>query len=200
MGPAPAGRRPSPRGRAVRRRTPGSRGPSGAIIPARTAGARAGNPNPAGRCPKPSEATRRIEQHAAPPRSRRRALHNLQEQPMPRRSIDIGGARLDAVVEGAGPVTVVFENGLATALESWEAVAPVLAERARTVGYDRRRATHAGERMAARTAHDMAADLRTLLSALAVGPPYVLVGHSWGGVVARTFIHAYPADVAGLVL
>ena len=119
---------------------------------------------------------------------------------MPRRSIDIGGARLDAVVEGAGPVTVVFENGLATALESWEAVAPVLAERARTVGYDRRRATHAGERMAARTAHDMAADLRTLLTALAVGPPYVLVGHSWGGVVARTFIHAYPADVAGLVL
>ena len=71
---------------------------------------------------------------------------------MPRRSIDIGGARLDAVVEGAGPVTVVFENGLATALESWDAVAPVLAERARTVRYDRRRATHAGDRLGARTA------------------------------------------------
>ena len=46
----------------------------------------------------------------------------------------------------------------------------------------------------------MAADLRALLAALAIGPPYVLVGHSWGGVVARTFVHAYPADVVGLVL
>ena len=119
---------------------------------------------------------------------------------MPRRSIDIGGARLDAVVEGAGPVTVVFENGLATALESWDAVAPALAERAQTVRYDRRRATHAGDALGARTAHDMAADLRALLAALSIGPPYLLVGHSWGGVVARTFVHASPADVAGLVL
>ncbi len=46
----------------------------------------------------------------------------------------------------------------------------------------------------------MAVELRQLLTALAVGPPYVLVGHSWGGVIARVFAHAHPADVAGLVL
>ena len=118
---------------------------------------------------------------------------------MERRSVDIGGARLEAVVAGSGPVTVVFENGLATALEAWDTVASPVAERTRTLRYDRRRAAHSGD-VPARTAADMAADLRALLAALAISPPYVLVGHSWGGVVARTFVHAYPAEVAGLVL
>ena len=41
-------------------------------------------------------------------------------------SVEIGDARLDAVVEGTGPVTVIFENGLATALEAWDAGGPQL--------------------------------------------------------------------------
>jgi len=116
-----------------------------------------------------------------------------------RQRIDIGGAQLEAVVAGDGPVTVVFENGLATALEEWEAVAGALSARARTVRYDRRRAAPSGP-LAPRTASTLAGDLRALLGALAIGPPYVLVGHSWGGVIVRTFAHAHPGDVAGLVL
>jgi len=116
------------------------------------------------------------------------------------RRVDIGGGvQLEAVVEGGGPVTVVFENGLATTLEEWEAVVPTVASRTRTVRYNRRRAAATGG-VPARTAEDLAADLHALLGALAVGPPYVLVAHSWGGVIARTFIHAHPGDVAGLVL
>ena len=119
---------------------------------------------------------------------------------MERQAIDIGGGvRLEAVVEGSGPVTVVFENGLATALEEWDTVAPTIAARARTVRYDRRRAGAAGT-LAARPAADLVAELRALLKALGIGPPYVLVGHSWGGAIVRTFAHAHPADVAGLVL
>ena len=118
---------------------------------------------------------------------------------MARQSVDIGAARLEADVVGDGPVTVVFENGLATALEAWDAVVPPIAARARTLRYDRRRARD-GERPAARTAADMAADLKKLLAALAIGPPYVLVGHSWGGAVARTVAREHPADVAGLIL
>jgi pimeloyl-ACP methyl ester carboxylesterase len=113
--------------------------------------------------------------------------------------IDIGVAQLEAVVAGDGPVAVVFESGLGTTLESWDAVASSLAVRTRTVCYNRRRAAASGT-VAPRTSGDMVSDLRALLAGLAVGPPYVLVGHSWGGVVARTFAHAYPADVAGLVL
>ena len=114
-------------------------------------------------------------------------------------SVEIGDARLDAVVEGTAPVTVIFENGLATALEAWDAIAPQVEARARVVRYDRRRAAPAGA-VPARTAADMVGDLRKLLAALEISPPYVLVGHSWGGVVARTFAHGYPADVVGLVL
>lgn len=116
-----------------------------------------------------------------------------------RQRVDIGGVQLEAVVAGSGPVTVVFENGLATSLEEWETVAEAIAARTRTVRYDRRRAAPTGD-LPARTAADLAADLRTLLAALAIPPPYVLVGHSWGGVIVRTFAHAHPADVAGLVL
>ena len=116
-----------------------------------------------------------------------------------RRRVDIGGVQLEAVVAGNGPVTVVFENGLATSLEEWETVAATIARRTRTVRYDRRRAAPSGD-VPPRTASELARDLRTLLGALAVSPPYVLVGHSWGGVVARTFAHAHPTEVAGLVL
>jgi pimeloyl-ACP methyl ester carboxylesterase len=116
-----------------------------------------------------------------------------------RQRVDIGGVQLDAAVAGNGPLTVVFENGLATALEEWDGVVPAVAARARTVRYDRRRAAPTGE-IPMRTASDSASDLRALLAALGVGPPYVLVAHSWGGVIARTFEHAHPGEVAGLVL
>jgi pimeloyl-ACP methyl ester carboxylesterase len=117
---------------------------------------------------------------------------------MERRSVDIGGAQLEAVLAGRGPVTVVFENGLATPLEEWDAVVSPIAERARTLRYDRRRAASSGD-VPARTAADMAADLRKLLAALAISPPYVLVGHSWGGVIARAFAHAHSTQIVGLV-
>jgi pimeloyl-ACP methyl ester carboxylesterase len=119
---------------------------------------------------------------------------------MERTYVDTGrGVALEAAVTGDGPVTVVFENGLGTPLESWDGIAPRVALRTRTVRYDRRSAAPSGP-LGARTAADMAADLERLLAALALRPPYVLVGHSWGGVVARTFVHRHPAAAAGLVL
>jgi pimeloyl-ACP methyl ester carboxylesterase len=116
------------------------------------------------------------------------------------RDIDIGaGVHLDAVVEGSGPVTVVFENGLATALEEWDTVVPAIAGRARVVRYNRRRAAATGP-LPVRTAADLATDLEALLAALGISPPYILVAHSWGGVIARTFAHAHKGAVVGLVL
>jgi pimeloyl-ACP methyl ester carboxylesterase len=119
---------------------------------------------------------------------------------MGRTSVDIGeGIVLEAIVMGSGPATVIFENGLGTPLEEWDAIAPHVAQRARTLRYDRRAAAPTGAAVG-RTAAEMATDLERLLAALDLKPPYVLVGHSWGGVVARTFTHRHVSAMSGLVL
>lgn len=118
---------------------------------------------------------------------------------MDRRRIDIGsGATLEAIVDGDRPVTVVFENGIAMPLEQWDYVATSVTPRARTLRYERRPASVRG-RLSPRPAAVLAQDLDQLLTALALRPPYVIVGHSWGGVIARAFAHAHASQVAGLV-
>jgi len=101
-----------------------------------------------------------------------------------RQRIDVGGAQFEAVVTGTGPITVVFENGLATALESWAAVLPAVAARTRTVRYDRRRAPATGD-ITPRTAADLAGDLRGLLKAFVAG--LVLVDATHETVDSRGF-------------
>jgi pimeloyl-ACP methyl ester carboxylesterase len=118
---------------------------------------------------------------------------------MERQHIDIGGGALDVVLSGHGNVTVIFENGLATSLEEWDGVVEPIAARARSLRYDRRRAPVIGP-VLVQSAADLAGDLAKLLTALKLGPPFVLVGHSWGGAIARVFMQKYPSDVVGLVL
>jgi hypothetical protein len=112
---------------------------------------------------------------------------------MERRSIDIGGGvSLEAVVAGDGPVTVVFENGLGTPLEEWDAVAPHVAQRTRTLRYDRRSAVPSGP-VGARTAADMAADLRdcSRLSASSRRTySWVIAGEAWSR--ERSFEDIHP--------
>ncbi len=117
---------------------------------------------------------------------------------MSRGIVEIGDGSIEASVEGEGPVTVVFENGMATPLEEWDAVVPRVAAAARVLRYDHRYAPARGG-VAARSVSHVVGDLETLLVVLALKPPYILVGHSWGGVIARLFAHAHPADVVGLV-
>lgn len=75
-------------------------------------------------------------------------------------------------------ITVVFENRLATALEEWDAVAPVVVQRARTVRYDRRRAAPAGQ-LPGRTAADLAHDLEVLLKVVQGQRPNAVLSHFW---------------------
>ena len=105
---------------------------------------------------------------------------------------------LDFILEGDGPMTVIFENGMATPLEEWDAVAPPIVARARVLRYDHRYAAPQG-RSVPRSASNILDDLDGLLSALNLKPPYVFVGHSWGGVIARLFAHVHPSEVVGLV-
>jgi pimeloyl-ACP methyl ester carboxylesterase len=104
-------------------------------------------------------------------------------------------------VEGSGPSTVIFESGLGDTLGVWDAVQPrVAAGCARTVAYDR--AGYAGSDPAEtpRDASHIVAELRAALARRNIRPPYVLVGHSLGGLYMQYFARNYPHEVKGLVL
>lgn len=104
-------------------------------------------------------------------------------------------------LEGSGANTVIFEAGLGDTLEVWDAIQPRVAEHcARTVAYNRAGYVGSDAADGPRDAATIVAELRTELQARGVAPPYVLVGHSLGGLYMQYFARNYPNEVAGLVL
>ncbi len=119
------------------------------------------------------------------------------------RMVNVGGHRLHMVVAGSGSVTVVFESGMGEDIKTWDDVQPKIAGFARTFRYERAgigKSDLLPASASGRTTRDMAADLHALLRAAKVPGPLVLVGHSLGGTIVQVYAHAYPEDVAGLVL
>jgi pimeloyl-ACP methyl ester carboxylesterase len=117
----------------------------------------------------------------------------------PGRLIDVGGFRLHAHAAGRGPV-VVFDAALGGSSISWSLVAPSIAAFARAFVYDRGGFGWSDAGPLPRTAGRVADELRVLLDRAGEPPPYVLVGHSFGGFVMRIFAARYRELTAGLVL
>lgn len=111
----------------------------------------------------------------------------------------MGGFRLHLTCEGRGP-SVVFDAALGGSSISWSLVQPEVARFARACAYDRAGFGWSDPGPMPRTAGRIADELRTLLDRGGVIPPFVLVGHSFGGLVARIFARRYRPDMAGLVL
>jgi pimeloyl-ACP methyl ester carboxylesterase len=125
--------------------------------------------------------------------------------PPPGRMIDVDGRRLHIHIEGQdvagqGAPVVVLEAGIAASSLSWALVAKKVAGFASVVTYDRAGFGWSEAASHACTALDAARDLALLLERAAVPGPIVLVGHSFGGLIARVFQQCYPERVAGLVL
>lgn len=114
--------------------------------------------------------------------------------------VDIGGRLLHVNVAGSGSPAVVFESGAAATSLSWPLVAPKIAELTTVVTYDRDGLGWSERASGRYTALDSAEDLAVLLSKIPVEGPVVLVGHSFGGLIARVFEQRNPERVAGLVL
>ncbi|HSK88664.1 MAG TPA: alpha/beta hydrolase [Anaerolineales bacterium] len=114
--------------------------------------------------------------------------------------VDIGGYRLHMHVEGEGGPTVVFDAGAGGIGLSWELVRPAIAKVTRVVVYDRAGLGWSDPSPCPRDAYTMAVELHTLLTNANIPAPYILVGHSLGGSVARQFAAKYPNEVAGLVM
>jgi pimeloyl-ACP methyl ester carboxylesterase len=121
--------------------------------------------------------------------------------PPPGRLVNIGGRCLHLVTAGEGSPAVVIIPALADNVLQWLPILEGVAAETRICVYDR-----AGVGWSdppphgRRTPGLMAADLRTLLDAAGILPPYVLAGHSIGGIVARQFYAQRPDAVAGIVL
>jgi pimeloyl-ACP methyl ester carboxylesterase len=117
------------------------------------------------------------------------------------RLVDIGGGRsLYLKCVGSGTPTVVLEAGFGGSTNVWSAVQPQLARTMRTCAYDRAGLGNSLPIPGVHDAGDEIADLRQLLKRAEVPPPYLLVGHSYGGLLARLFADAHPDETAGMVL
>jgi pimeloyl-ACP methyl ester carboxylesterase len=123
-----------------------------------------------------------------------------QHVPPPGRLVDIGTCVLHVHVQGEGAPAVILEAGIAATSLSWALVESDLAACCRVVTYDRAGLGWSGPARSPRTPGVIAQELRTALQVLGVNGPFVLVGHSFGGIVVQSFARRFPAEVRGLVL
>jgi pimeloyl-ACP methyl ester carboxylesterase len=114
--------------------------------------------------------------------------------------VDIGTARLHLHESGSGSPTVILEAGIAASSLSWDLVQPDVAQLTRVCSYDRAGLGWSDLNPNPPNLQQIVADLHATLTAAAIPGPYILVGHSFGGLVVRAFAAAYPEESAGLVL
>ena len=119
--------------------------------------------------------------------------------PAPGRLVDIGGYRLHLACSGEGP-TVVLEYGHQGSYLDWHLVQPQIAKFARVCAYDRAGYGWSDPSPKPRVPSVMAEEFHALLHAAGEAPPYILVGHSFGGSNALAFTQKFPGEVAGVVL
>jgi pimeloyl-ACP methyl ester carboxylesterase len=120
--------------------------------------------------------------------------------PPPGKLIDLGTHRLHAVEKGQGSPTIILEAGLMSTVLSWSKIQRTLAPSYRVVSYDRAGLGWSELGPMPRTADRMVEELHALLERAAIPPPYVLVGHSFGGLTMPLFAARYPQETAGVVL
>ena len=104
------------------------------------------------------------------------------------------------VTAGQGTPAVVFEHGLGGTFDLWQKVFPEVAKVDTAFAYDRPGTGGSDRASTSRDGEQIVNELRVLLAAEGIGPPYVLVGLSLGGLYMQLFARRYPREVARLVL
>jgi pimeloyl-ACP methyl ester carboxylesterase len=125
--------------------------------------------------------------------------------PAPGQLIDIGGYRLHLYCTGNptdGSPTVILEQGLGGSSPAWALIQPEVAKVTRVCAYDRAGLgwSDPAPNGTPRDGQQVAVELHTLLQKADIPGPYVMVGHSFGGLYTLVFAHQYPKNVVGVVL
>lgn len=120
--------------------------------------------------------------------------------PPPGKLVDIGGYRLHINCSGEGSPTVILEAGMGANSLDWTLVQPKIAKFTHVCSYDRAGNGWSDESPLERTSENIVDELHALLKNSGNKGPFILVGHSFGGVNMRLYESKYPNEVVGLVL
>jgi pimeloyl-ACP methyl ester carboxylesterase len=118
----------------------------------------------------------------------------------PGQLIDVGGRRINMHCEGTGSPTVVLMAGLFSWSLVWYKTQPLNAKETRVCAFDRAAYGWSDPPPQPQLISEVLEDLHKVLHSGSIRGPYVLVGHSLGGVEARVYAQRWPEDVVGMVL
>lgn len=116
-----------------------------------------------------------------------------------RQRLQTRAGTLEYMLSGAGTATVVLLNGAGVTLEGWRLLYPAIEGMAKVFAWNRFGVRGSDAPRLAQSGAVVIASLRELLSYAGLQAPYVLVGHSLGGLYANLFARLYPQEVAGLM-
>lgn len=106
---------------------------------------------------------------------------------------------LEYTLSGDGPATIVLLNGAGVTLDGWSALYPGIEQLGRVFAWNRFGVQGSADPPAMQDGAAVVASLRELLARAGLRPPYVLVGHSLGGLHANLFARLHPSEVAAVL-
>jgi len=118
----------------------------------------------------------------------------------PGRMIEVQGHVMHMLASGMGKPTVVLEAGASGYFGAWEWVQQEVGKETRVISYDRAGLGFSESAAGMRDAGSIVRELKALLERSGEQPPYILAGHSYGGLLVLKFAQLFPDETAGLVL
>ena len=120
------------------------------------------------------------------------------------KSVTVNGNKYNVFVKGfenrkENTPVIIFENGMGVDLGNWKKITDQVSSFAPVFAYDRAGIGKSDKIYTMPTAKFVAENLHDILKTLKIAPPYLLVGHSLGGVYVRSFAGFYPNEISGLV-
>ena len=125
---------------------------------------------------------------------------SLRNNPPPGRLVELNGRNVHLLCAGEGSPTVILEAGLPASSLTWMSVFSEIAELTRVCTYDRPGYGWSQPTDSSRTVETIAQELRMVLRRADIRPPYILAGHSFGGLVMQLYAMQFPNDFMGMVL